>query len=237
MRHDEAVTSDPELEEPCRRLIRGEPVIAKVLAATIEEIALSGLEGMTLERVAARAGVNRTTIYRRWPTKEDLVLAAFQWMAEKDPFPSDTGTLRGDLEKLIDIATAKLFAPGTLGLIRTVLGAPNESPLTEVARCEHEQRRRKILDMLERAERRGELRPDIDKELFLDGIFGMIFVRLIFKREQPTKEFKTRMLDQLMRFATPSSSGPSSSGAARPKTKAATRRTATKTGAKRKRAR
>lgn len=201
-------------------------MIAKVLAATIEELALGGLEGLTLERVAARAGVNRTTIYRRWPTKDDLVLAAFQWMAQKDAFTWDTGTLRGDLELLIEHATAKLFAPGTLSLIRTVLGTPNDSPLTEVARCEHDARRRVVLDMLDRAEQRGELRSDIDRELFLDGIFGMLFVRLIFKREQPTKELKARILEQLSRLAAPLS--PSASGRTRTKRPAPSRRTSTK---------
>jgi AcrR family transcriptional regulator len=204
MRQDEAVTSDLDLEEPGRRLIRGEPVIAKVLSATIEELALVGLEGMTLERVAARAAVNRTTIYRRWPTKDDLVLAALRWM-EKDEVLPDTGTLRGDLEKLIEHATAKLFAPGTLSLIRTILGAPSDSKLREFAECTHEVRRRGVLELFERAERRGEIRADIDKELFLDSIFGMLFVRLIFKREQPTTELRDRIVNQVLRLAAPQS--------------------------------
>jgi AcrR family transcriptional regulator len=203
MRQDAEVNSVPELGDPARRLIRGEPVVAKVLASTIEELALTGLEGLTLERVAARAGVNRTTIYRRWPTKEDLILAAFQWMAAEDEFAWDTGSLRGDLEQLIDRATAKLFAPGALGLIRTLLGSPDDSALAEVAKCEHESRRRVIFDMLDRAERRGELRADIDKELFLDSVLGMLFVRLIFQREHPTKELKERILEQLTRLAAP----------------------------------
>ncbi len=234
MRQDAKVNSGPELGDPARRLVRGEPVVAKVLASTIEELALTGLEGLTLERVAARAGVNRTTIYRRWPTKEDLVLAAFQWMAAEDELTWDTGSLRGDLEKLIEQATAKLFAPGTLSLIRTLLGSPNESPLAEVARCEHESRRQLILDMLDRAEQRGELRTDIDKELFLDSVFGMLFVRLVFQREQPTKEFKERVLEQLTRLAAPISP----KTAARPThTRAATPRLAPAKKAKARRAR
>lgn len=204
MRQDEAVTTEPDLEEPERRLIRGEQVIAKVLGATIEELALVGLEGLTLERVAARAAVNRTTIYRRWPTKEDLVLAALRWM-EKDEVLPDTGTLHGDLEALVEHATAKLFAPGTLSLIRTILGAPSESKLREFAECTHEVRRRGVLELFERAERRGEIRPDIDKELFLDSIFGMLFVRLIFKREQPTTDLRDRIVEQVLRLGAPQS--------------------------------
>jgi AcrR family transcriptional regulator len=197
------VTTDLDLDEPEKRLVRGEPVIARILEATIEELALVGLEGLTLERVASQAGVNRTTIYRRWPTKEHLVQAALERMAEKDAVELDTGSLRGDLSKLIEHASMKLFAPGTLSLIRTVLGAPSDSPLCQFAQCAHDERRRGVLDMLDRAEERGELRSDIDKELFMDGVFGMLFTRLVFKRERPTPEFAERVLEQMLRLAAP----------------------------------
>ena len=65
------------------KLVRGEAIVARVLEATIEELALSGYAALALERVAARAGVNRTTIFRRWPTKPELVRAAVEWLTRR----------------------------------------------------------------------------------------------------------------------------------------------------------
>src|SRR5450432_744304 len=80
---------------------RGRPRSAEadraILAATLELLAERGLDAMSIEEVAARAGVGKTTIYRRWPSKGLLALDAFviSFRAEQ-PLP-DTGTLRGDL--------------------------------------------------------------------------------------------------------------------------------------------
>lgn len=66
-------------------LVRGAPVIETVLEAAIEELARVGYQGLSVEQVAARAGVARTTVYRRWPTKSDLVKAAIESMPGASP--------------------------------------------------------------------------------------------------------------------------------------------------------
>lgn len=83
--------------EPSRRR-RGQELENALLAAAWDELLENGYSAFTVESVAERAGTSRPVIYRRWATKEDLVLAAlrFDLMRRKQPIP-DTGTLRGDL--------------------------------------------------------------------------------------------------------------------------------------------
>src|SRR5689334_17439746 len=79
---------------------RSARVVEEVLKATLEEIGQRGYQTMRIEDVAARSGVNKTTIYRRWPTKLDLLAAAVRHFAPV-PDPPETGTLRGDLLVLL----------------------------------------------------------------------------------------------------------------------------------------
>jgi AcrR family transcriptional regulator len=194
----------PVTEEPHdKRLVRGEPVVKRVLTATIEEIALTGYDGLTLERVAARAGVNRTTIYRRWPTKKDLVAATMRFASEQVVFDWDHGSLRADLAQLLERARETFFAPGMLGMHRLIIEAHADPDLCGIARCSRDEKHDRAIEMLERAEERGELRPDLDKELFLDGMFGAIFSLVVFQGQPITPAFTDRLLDHLMKVASP----------------------------------
>src|SRR5579862_7114745 len=71
-----------------------------ILAAVIDELAETGYAALSLDRVAARAGVHRATVYRRWASKEALTADAVLASAAQDVPPPDTGTLRGDLREL-----------------------------------------------------------------------------------------------------------------------------------------
>src|SRR6266487_2194893 len=75
---------------------RSRRVVDEILRATAEELSTSGYAGLRIEDVAARSGVNKTTIYRRWPRKSDLVSAALLHLWA-DEAPPDTGSLREDL--------------------------------------------------------------------------------------------------------------------------------------------
>lgn len=185
------------------KLVRGEPVVARVLAATIEELALSGYAGLALERVAARAGVNRTTIFRRWPTKAELVRAAMQRATGALDFGWDTGSLRGDLKVLIERAGETMLGPGMLGFLQLMLGARDEPELLELAAEAEVAKLTAVMAFFVRAERRGELRPDLDKQLFLDGLMGLLIVKLVYHRQQVTPEFVERLLDHVLAMVSP----------------------------------
>lgn len=184
-------------------LVRGEPIVAKVLDATVEEIAFSGYAALTLERVAARAGVNRTTIFRRWPTKKDLVLATMNRMTDKVRFDWDHGNLRADLAELIAVATRTVFAPGMVGMHKMMVEARGDAELGELARCIRDEKHNAAFELLRRAEKRGEFRKDLDKELFLESLMGMLFAKVVFRHEPITPEFTKQMLDYVMKVATP----------------------------------
>ncbi len=184
-------------------LVRGEPIVAKVLEATVEEIAIAGYAALTLERVASRAGVNRTTIFRRWPTKKDLVLATMKRMTEQVRFDWDHGNLRADLAQLIAVAARTVFAPGMVGMHKMMVEAREDPELGELARCIRDEKHDAAFALLARAEKRGEFRKDLDKELFLESLMGMLFAKVVFRHETITPEFTRHMLDYVMKVATP----------------------------------
>jgi AcrR family transcriptional regulator len=191
-----------EDESPEGKQLRGEPVVRRVLMSVMEEVALSGYGGLTLERVAARAGVNRTTIYRRWPTKKELAIATIQHCSEQIHFDWDLGSLRADMTEFLLRASKTLFTPGMLGMHRMMLEAAHDSELQEVATAVREDKVSHAIEVLTRAEQRGEFRPDLDKRLFLDSIFGTLFMRMSQESLDDPKVLAA-ILDYLMRVATP----------------------------------
>ncbi len=192
--------SSPDVATP--RLVRGEPIVVRVLDATLQELARAGYEGLTLERVALRAGVNRTTIYRRWPTKGDLVRAAFERTTGAIDFDWDTGSLRGDLEVFIGRAHETLVSPGMRAFLQTLL-AGEQPELLGLAAAAEAPKLAAVMAFFVRAEQRGEIRPELDKALFLDGLLGLLFVKLVVHREPVTPAFIGRVIDHVIATVAP----------------------------------
>lgn len=193
-----APVSDEASRPAAPKRVRGEPVVTRVLDATLDELARTGYEALTLERVATRAGVNRTTIFRRWPSKAELVRAAMERSTRALDFDWDTGSLRGDLKVLIERAHETLFAPGMVGFLRTLLGAGSDPALLELVETTEQSKLGAVMAFFIRAEQRGEVRLDLDKQLFLDGLMGLLMVKLVFQGEKVTPVFVTRLLDHLL---------------------------------------
>src|SRR5512138_1266815 len=97
-----AMSRGPTDQERRRRTGgRSARVVNDVLEATLDVLARDGIVSLSFESVAELAGVSRTTVYRRWPTREDLVRAALVRLAELQPVARDTGTVRGDLIEFV----------------------------------------------------------------------------------------------------------------------------------------
>ena len=147
-----------------------------ILRATLEELAETGIEAMSIEGVAARAGVGKTTIYRRWPSKEELIKAAVGVVHIQTPIP-DTGHLRDDVFLLVrNTLEAGARYPLLPKLFFRALSELKDQP--EIFAVLQEQmigpRFKQIFAMIDHAKERGEMRPDLDPGIALGVIMGPV---------------------------------------------------------------
>jgi AcrR family transcriptional regulator len=170
-----------------------------ILDAAIGEYAQRGLEGMSVDAVAARAGVSKATIYRRYPSKVDLVVAAAFQMCEEQSMRPDTGTVRGDLTAQLRNLTRMLADP-VLGAAKRMLiiDANQNADLARMHRELVEQRRAHTTAVFQRGIERGELRPDFDLEFAADQIGGPIFYRHLLMHEIVDDAYIDRLVDNFM---------------------------------------
>ena len=113
--------------QPARARRRGAELEGAILRAASEELTESGYAGLTMDRVARRAGTNKNTIYRRWPSRAALGVAAYrQLVAATAPAP-DTGELRGDALELMR-RTNRSWSSPTGGLLRALLAGARDDP-------------------------------------------------------------------------------------------------------------
>jgi AcrR family transcriptional regulator len=156
---------------------RSARVVATVLRTTLEVLGQQGYAGLRVDDVAARAGVNKTTIYRRWPTRADLVVAALTSLATP-PVAVETGHLESDLHATFMTATTLRATPVGRGVVRALI-AERGDPEVDRLVCEIRERHRAPARLvLERARRRGDLPRRVDTELLLDILTGTINTRL-----------------------------------------------------------
>ena len=171
-----------------------------ILQATIELLTEEGFEAMSIEAIAARAGVGKTTIYRRWASKTDLVIDALDTLRAEVPLV-DTGDLRSDLIAVLQSGWQQ--SPSYLEtLALKMVGELKTNPeifSTFVARMVVP-RSQMFSGMIERAKARGEIRLDIPPEFVVDLIAGPILFHTLFTGlVAPTPEdFPTRVVDAIL---------------------------------------
>lgn len=150
-----------------------------LLEATLEIVAEAGYDGVRVNDVAVRAGVAKTTMYRRWPGKSELVLAALRSAPELPEV--DTGALRTDL---VELMTRFLELAGRIPLVELLASLAAERQrnprLAEELDPYVTDRMRPIVHALERARARGEIAGDADLELAASLFGGAVVLRLLF---------------------------------------------------------
>ncbi|MFD6330352.1 TetR/AcrR family transcriptional regulator [Streptomyces niveus] len=119
------MTADEQRDRATRR--RGAALEDAILGAAADELRTTGYAGMTMDRVARRAGTNKNAIYRRWPTRAALGVAAYRRSAEAELTVPDTGTLRGDALALLRAANTLWSSPRG-ALLRDLLSAAGDDP-------------------------------------------------------------------------------------------------------------
>ncbi len=181
--------------------IRGDRLVANVLEATMAELSRSGVENISVESIAERAGVNKTTIYRRWPTPEKLVRAALLRTADEGIAVPDTGSLRADLSKLIDMLRVLLASPHTHAIIRMHLGGTIKGDLAQLALGIQRRKDEQMKTIFVRAVERGELPQGIDVDLLYDTLVGALLNLAVFRREPASEARMERAVDLILEGA------------------------------------
>ena len=175
---------------------RSARVRAAAIAATLAELAESGYSALSLESVARRAGVHKTTLYRRWGTREDLVLEAMLERAgEHIPVPN-TGSLRKDLFELAQTAAANAASPEVAAMARAVVAQmPHDSRLAAANRRFWDERLALDGIIVEQAIERGEVAPGTQPRQVIESVLGPIHLRLLLTGEPISRDVLQAIVD------------------------------------------
>jgi AcrR family transcriptional regulator len=167
---------------------RSERAHEAILHATLDLLLEEGFTRMSIEAVAARAGVGKATIYRRWPSKADLVVEAVARVKDQDLVEADTGSVRADLLHLARQAFRPRESSEVTELMLRLASARARHPELQEAFLRHiiEPRRQIVVNVLRRGVERGEIRADIDIDLAIDVMMGFVSYRHMLSAGQPS---------------------------------------------------
>jgi len=183
-------------------------VRAAAIRATFAELAEGGYAALSLERVADRAGVHKTTLYRRWGAREELVLEAMLERAGEHIAVPDTGSLREDLLGLARTAAANAASPEVAAMARAVAAeAPHDSRLAAANRRFWAERLALDAVIVERAVERGEVPPGIDAARVIESVLGPIHLRLLLTGEPVDRSFLDGIVETVVNGIAPSPRG------------------------------
>jgi AcrR family transcriptional regulator len=171
-------------------------VRAAAIAATLAELAEGGYSALSLEKVARRAGIHKSTLYRRWGTREELVLEAMLERAGEHISVPDTGSLRQDLLELARTAAANAASPEVAAMARAVAAeSPHDSRLAEANSRFWAERLALDGSIVERAIERGEVAADTDPGRVIEAVVGPIHLRLLLTGEPVDRPFLEGIVD------------------------------------------
>jgi AcrR family transcriptional regulator len=179
---------------------RSESSHRAILEATQELLVERGYPAVSIEGIAARAGVGKQTIYRWWPSRAALVLEAYLAGEDSVSQPKPARSTRDDVRALLGWLVAVLAQPtGGAVVAGLVAELPHDRDLAEgFHRDVVPARREAMLAALERGRERGEIRADADLELAVDELHGAVFYRLLLSGEPLNAAFVARLADQVL---------------------------------------
>jgi AcrR family transcriptional regulator len=171
----------------------------EILQTALTILGEVGYDRLTMDAVASRAKASKATLYRRWSTKAKLVIDALHATKGHTPMPEDTGSLRGDLQSAF-CGMGGLTDPEMVATMSSVITAMGRDE--EFAREFREHfvaaKTEAFQIVWERAQQRGELRPDVDIELLSHAMPGVVLHRVFMFGEKPTEDLITRVIDQII---------------------------------------
>ena len=193
-------------EQPARRG-RGRPRDPKtderIIEAAADLLRHRGFERMTVDDVAAQAGVGKATVYRRWPSKDDLAVAAMERLYSIEIPEPDTGSIRTDLTESYRSVVQFVGSPeGSAYLKMSIAESVRDERIAALYRRATERAEAKARRMFERAVERGEIRPEMDLNCCVQWLGGIIASRAITNRPLPTLDEVPHLVDLTLRGVT-----------------------------------
>jgi TetR/AcrR family transcriptional regulator of autoinduction and epiphytic fitness len=183
-----AADQDPRVERS-RRVI---------LEAVLDELGKVGYGALTIEGVAARAGVGKSTIYRHWPGKLELVEDAFRTLKASVVVP-EGGTLRERVIAILQQVAGLLRESTYSACMPALIDAAERDPRVRAFHTRFSAERRAVLvGILRAAIESGELPPTADPELLADALVGPILVRRLMLTEPVGPEIAAALVDQIL---------------------------------------
>lgn len=177
-----------------------DPAIDEAIRTAAQQLLLEvGHRGLSMEAVAARAGVSKPTLYLRYPSKQVLIFDAVFGKTKALDMP-ETGSLRGDLLEAYGWAVAEFAAPEARATLPAMLAEMPASPeFGRLVRAEViDPEYARVESLLRRARARGEVREDVDLTLVIDTFLGAALARAVLLDRPLDQDFATRMVDLLI---------------------------------------
>ena len=178
---------------------RSQAAYQAILQAANELLSRDGFAALTVEAIAAKAGVSKATIYRWWLSKAAVVMDGFlAATAPKIPFPN-TGSVREDFRSQMQIVL-NLFTSQTGRTIAALIAEGQTNPdLAEAFRSRYLAARRvEAKHILERGIARGEIHADLDLDVILDALYGPLYYRLLVGHAPLNALFVNNLVDLIM---------------------------------------
>jgi AcrR family transcriptional regulator len=178
---------------------RGEALDAAIYRATLDELAESGYAGLTMERVAERARAGKASLYRRWPSRLELVAEAVRTVLPTPESVPDTGELRGDLIAMLGQAARALSGPAGEAL-RGLLGEAlsSGSQLGAMRRTSQGMARKAMEEVVRRAVERGEVDPGVVTPRRLDAGHALLRHHFLFDGTPVPDELVVQIVDEVL---------------------------------------
>lgn len=178
---------------------RGETLERAIFDAVLAELDAVGYDAMTMEGVAARAQTGKAALYRRWPSKQELVLDTMQCQLPPCGDLPETGTVRGDLLVLLG-GMAAMFGSPTGAATQSVMGSLKRNP--DIAEAVHERviapRQRLMMNVLRRGAERGEVRRDAVSTLVAAVGPSMIIHKFMTEGPPITEKTVEAIIDEVV---------------------------------------
>src|SRR5258707_8650570 len=184
---------------------RSEQARLAILRSTLKVLGRHGFSDLTIEDVAAHAGVGKATVYRWWPNKAALIADAFASSTTRALHFPDTGSVCSDMSQQMR-QLVKIFRSRRGRIVSAILGG-GQSDRDLIAAFRERflmPRRLEAYATLRRGIRRGELRKDVDMDLLLDSLYGPIYMRFLIRHDKLTPDFVDHLCELVLDGAHPS---------------------------------